>query len=55
MAITIKHISTTLKEADELGVPLWVSPAIRQLWAFAISQGAGERDGTSLITYLTNL
>ena len=52
MAITIKDISTTLKEADELDVPLWVAPAIRQLWAYAISQGAYDRDGTSLITYL---
>lgn len=52
MAITIKDISTTLKEADQLEVPLWVAPAIRQLWAYAISQGAHDRDGTSLITYL---
>lgn len=52
MAITIKDITTSVKECEALGVPMWIARAIRELWAYAISQGAAERDGTSLITYL---
>jgi 3-hydroxyisobutyrate dehydrogenase-like beta-hydroxyacid dehydrogenase len=52
MAITIKDITTAVKESEELGVPMWIARAIRELWAYAISQGASERDGTTLITYL---
>lgn len=52
MAITIKDITTSVKESEELGVPMWIARAIRELWAYAISQGASERDGTALITYL---
>ncbi len=52
MAITIKDITTAVKEAEELGVPMWIAQAVRQVWAYAISQGASEQDGTALITYL---
>ncbi|MBI4189144.1 MAG: NAD(P)-dependent oxidoreductase [Betaproteobacteria bacterium] len=52
MAITIKDITLCVKEAEELGVPMWVAQAARQLWAYAISQGASENDSTTLITYL---
>ncbi len=52
MAITIKDITTSVKEAEELGVPMWVARAVREQWHYAISQGAAERDGTSLVTYL---
>lgn len=52
MAITIKDITTAVQESEELGVPMWMARAIRELWAYAISQGASERDGTTLITYL---
>jgi 3-hydroxyisobutyrate dehydrogenase-like beta-hydroxyacid dehydrogenase len=52
MAITIKDITTAVQEAEELGVPMWIARAIREQWHYAISQGAYDRDGTSLITYL---
>jgi 3-hydroxyisobutyrate dehydrogenase-like beta-hydroxyacid dehydrogenase len=52
MAITIKDITTSVYESEKLGVPMWISREIQGLWAYAISQGASERDGTTLITYL---
>lgn len=52
MAITAKDISLTVEEAEELGVPMWIAQSVRQVWKYAVSQGAGEKDGTSLITYL---
>lgn len=52
MAITFKDITLCVKEAEELGVPMWIGQTVRQLWAYAISQGASENDGTTLITYL---
>ncbi len=52
MAIANKDTQLFLKEAEALGVPVWVARAARQVWAYAISQGASERDSTTLITYL---
>ncbi|CAN7347833.1 NAD-binding protein [Variovorax sp. LjRoot178] len=52
MAITAKDTSLTVREAEALGVPMWIGQAVQQLWQFAASQGGAERDGTSLITYL---
>lgn len=55
MAITAKDTSLTVKECEELGVPMWIGQQVRQIWNFAVSQGGAERDGTSLITYLEPL
>lgn len=55
MAITAKDTSLTVKECEELGVPMWIGQQVRQVWNFAASQGGAERDGTSLITYLEPL
>ena len=52
MAITAKDISLTVKEAEELGVPMWIAQSVQQLWKYAVSQGGSEKDGTALITYL---
>jgi 3-hydroxyisobutyrate dehydrogenase-like beta-hydroxyacid dehydrogenase len=52
MAITAKDISLTVKEAEELGVPMWIGQSVRQIWKYAVSQGGSEQDGTALITYL---
>ena len=52
MAITAKDTSLTVTESEDLGVPMWVGQAVRQVWKYAASQGGAERDGTSLITYL---
>jgi len=55
MAITAKDTSLTVKESEDLGVPMWIGQAVQQVWKFAASQGGAERDGTSLITYLEPL
>jgi 3-hydroxyisobutyrate dehydrogenase-like beta-hydroxyacid dehydrogenase len=55
MAITAKDTSLTVKESEELGVPMWIGQQVRQVWKFAVSQGGADRDGTSLITYLEPL
>ncbi len=52
MAITTKDASLAVREAEDLGVPLWIGKAVQQVWKYAASQGGAERDGTSLITYL---
>jgi 3-hydroxyisobutyrate dehydrogenase-like beta-hydroxyacid dehydrogenase len=52
MAITAKDISLTVGEAEDLGVPMWIGQAVRQIWKYAVSQGGAEKDGTSLITFL---
>jgi len=45
MAITAKDISLTVHEAEELGVPMWIAQSVRQVWKYAVSQGASEKDG----------
>lgn len=52
MSITSKDTTLTVSEAEDLGVPMWIGQAVRQLWKYAVTQGGAERDGTALITYL---
>jgi 3-hydroxyisobutyrate dehydrogenase-like beta-hydroxyacid dehydrogenase len=52
MAITAKDTSLTVKEAEELGVPMWIAQSVQQVWKYAVSQGGAEKDGTALITFL---
>jgi 3-hydroxyisobutyrate dehydrogenase-like beta-hydroxyacid dehydrogenase len=52
MAITAKDTSLTVKESEELGVPMWIGQSVRQIWNYAASQGGWDKDGTSLITFL---
>ena len=52
MAITAKDISLAVHEATELGIPMWIGQSVQQIWKYAVSQGAHDKDGTALITYL---
>lgn len=52
MAITAKDTSLTIKESEDLGVPMWIGQQVRQIWNYAASQGGAEKDGTALITFL---
>jgi len=52
MAITAKDTSLAVREAEALGVPMWIGQAVQQVWHYAATQGGAERDGTSLVTYL---
>ena len=48
----VKDIALGLKEAETLGVPMWVHETVGQLWRFGVTQGLGEADITSLIQVL---
>jgi len=52
MAISWKDLSLCLKEAEALGVTMWVSNAVRQLFGFAIAHGGATQDVTTLIKWL---
>jgi 3-hydroxyisobutyrate dehydrogenase-like beta-hydroxyacid dehydrogenase len=47
-----KDVKLCMEEAETLGVPMWVGNAVRQLWAYAVSQGGGPRDFTTIIQYI---
>jgi 3-hydroxyisobutyrate dehydrogenase-like beta-hydroxyacid dehydrogenase len=47
-----KDVKLCLEQAEILGVPMWVGNAVRQLWAYAVSQGGGPRDFTTIIQYI---
>ena len=49
LAIMYKDVVLGLQEADQLGVPMWAHETVGQLWRFAMNQGRGEDDFTSLI------
>ncbi len=47
-----KDLKLCLEQAERLGVSMWVGNAVRQLWAYAVSQGGGPRDFTTIIQYI---
>jgi len=47
-----KDIKLCLDQAEALGVPMWVGNAVRQLWGYAVSQGGGPQDYTTIIKYI---
>lgn len=47
-----KDLKLCLEQAEILGVPMWVGNAVRQLWAYTVSQGGGPRDFTTIIQYI---
>lgn len=47
-----KDLKLCLEHAETLGVPMWVGNAVRQLWAYAVTQGGGPRDFTTIIQYI---
>jgi 3-hydroxyisobutyrate dehydrogenase-like beta-hydroxyacid dehydrogenase len=48
----VKDVVLGLKEAETLGVPMWVHGTVGQLWRFGEQQGLGAADFTSLIKVL---
>ena len=53
--IIYKDVCLCLEEAEDLGVPMWVGTSVKQLWAFAMSQGAAMDDMTTLVKHLEKL
>ena len=47
-----KDVKLCMEEAETLGVPMCVGNAVRQIWAYAVSQGGGRRDFTTIIQYI---
>lgn len=47
-----KDVRLCLEQADALGVTMWIGHAVRQMWNFAVSQGGGKDDFTSIIKYM---
>jgi 3-hydroxyisobutyrate dehydrogenase-like beta-hydroxyacid dehydrogenase len=47
-----KDVKLCLEQSETLGVPMWVANAVGQLWAYAMSQGGGPRDFTTIIQYI---
>jgi len=52
LAIMYKDVVLGLQEAEDLGVPMWAHETVGQLWRFAMTEGRGEDDFTSLIRTL---
>jgi 3-hydroxyisobutyrate dehydrogenase-like beta-hydroxyacid dehydrogenase len=52
LTIMVKDVVLGLKEAEALGVPMWVHETVGQLWRFGEQQGLGPSDFTSLIRVL---
>ena len=52
LTIMAKDVALGLKEAEALGVPMWVHETVGQLWRFGEQQGLGPADFTSLIKVL---
>lgn len=52
LATMSKDVMLGLKEAEALGVPMWVHESVGQLWRFAMTQGMAEQDMTALIQLL---
>jgi 3-hydroxyisobutyrate dehydrogenase-like beta-hydroxyacid dehydrogenase len=50
--IIYKDVCLCLEEAEELGVPMWVCSAVRQLFTYAVTQGAAKQEMTTLVKYV---
>jgi 3-hydroxyisobutyrate dehydrogenase-like beta-hydroxyacid dehydrogenase len=48
----VKDVVLGLKEAEALGVPMWVHEQVGSLWRFGEQQGLGREDFTALIKVL---
>jgi 3-hydroxyisobutyrate dehydrogenase-like beta-hydroxyacid dehydrogenase len=44
-----KDVRLCLEVAEELGVPMWVGAAVRQLWAYSANHMGPDTDFTTVI------
>ncbi|RPI47504.1 MAG: NAD(P)-dependent oxidoreductase [Betaproteobacteria bacterium] len=51
MEITYKDISLCMKEAERLGVTMFLGNMARQLWGYGVNHGGAKRDSSTLITH----
>jgi 3-hydroxyisobutyrate dehydrogenase-like beta-hydroxyacid dehydrogenase len=52
LSTMVKDVVLGLKEAEAMGVPMWVHETVGQLWRFGATQGLGDADLTALIQVL---
>lgn len=50
--LIFKDLKLCLEQGEALGVPMWIGSAVRQLYAYAVGQGGGGRDFTTIIQYI---
>ena len=50
--LLLKDVTLCLDEAEKLGVPMWVSSAVRQYLSFAVGRGDGPKDYAHVIKHL---
>jgi len=48
----VKDMHLALTEAQRLGVPMWVSNSVAQIYNFAATQGSLDEDSMVLIKYM---
>ena len=51
-ALLHKDVSLAMREAEALGVPMWLGNAVRQFLTYAMTQGAAEDSPTALIRHI---
>jgi 3-hydroxyisobutyrate dehydrogenase-like beta-hydroxyacid dehydrogenase len=51
MEITYKDISLCMKEAERLGVTMFLGNMAKQLWEYGVHHGGAKRDSSTLITH----
>lgn len=50
--VMFKDMKLALAEAERLAVPMWVAENIAQVWRYAVTQGDGSKDYTTLIRHM---
>ncbi len=51
MEITYKDITLCMKEAERLGVTMFLGNMARQLWGYGVNHGGAKKDSSTLITH----
>jgi 3-hydroxyisobutyrate dehydrogenase-like beta-hydroxyacid dehydrogenase len=50
-----KDVKLCLEVAEEVGVPMWVGAAVRQLWAYSNNRNGPDTDFTTVIKCLEEM
>ncbi|MFD1037382.1 NAD(P)-dependent oxidoreductase [Virgibacillus byunsanensis] len=50
-----KDLKLCMELAEELDVPMWLGSGVTQLWKYAVTQGGGNRDFTTIVNYLEEM
>jgi 3-hydroxyisobutyrate dehydrogenase-like beta-hydroxyacid dehydrogenase len=50
-----KDVRLCLEVAEEMGVPMWVGAAVRQLWAYSASRMGADTDFTTVVKWIEEM